>query len=83
MSFVVRGIDIPKDDGFVRGDEIVGEDGVRGIVVSSENNESNLLYVLFNGYRTPQSVAQKYYKKTGKHYDIDKFLDEIKGDGDK
>lgn len=73
----------PIDDGFVRGDEIVGEDGVRGIVVSSKNNESNLLYILFNGYRTPQSVVQKYYKKTGKHYDIDKFLDEIKGEGDK
>lgn len=68
---------------FVRGDVVVDEDGTRGIVVSSENNESNLLYVLFDGYRTPQSVVQKHYKKTGKHYDIDKFLDEIKGDGDK
>lgn len=73
----------PIDDGFVRGDEIVGEDGVRGIVVSSENNESNLLYVLFKGYRVPQSVVRKHYKKTGKHYDIDKFLDEIKGECDK
>lgn len=68
---------------FVRGDVIVDEDGTRGIVVSSENNESNLLYVLFKGYRVPQSVVRKHYKKTGEHYDIDKFLDEIKGEDDK
>ena len=68
----------PIDDGFARGDVVVDdEDGTRGIVVSSENNESNLLYVLFNGYRTPQSVVQKHYKKTGGHYDIDKYLEEI------
>ena len=69
---------------FVRGDVVVDEyDGTRGIVVSSENNESNLLYVLFKGYRVPQSVVRKHYKKTGEHYDIDKFLDEIKGKDDK
>lgn len=68
---------------FVRGDVVVDEDGTRGIVVSSENNESNLLYVLFKGYRVPQSVVRKYYKKTGEHYDIDKILEEIKGDNDK
>jgi len=68
---------------FVRGDVVADEDGTRGIVVSSGNNESNLLYALFKGYRVPQSVVGKYYKKTGKHYDIDKFLDEIKGEGDK
>lgn len=74
----------PIDDGFVRGDVVVDErDGTRGIVVSSKNNESNLLYVLFKGYRVPQSVVRKYYKKTGEHYDIDKFLDEIKGEDDK
>lgn len=74
----------PVDDGFVRGDVVVDErDGTRGIVVSSENNESNLLYVLFKGYRVPQSVVRKHYKKTGEHYDIDKFLDEIKGEDDK
>ena len=68
---------------FVRGDVVVDEDGARGIVVSSENNESNLLYVLFKGYRVPQSVVRKHYKKTGEHYDIDKFLDEIKGESNK
>ena len=68
---------------FVRGDVVVDENGTRGIVVSSENNESNLLYVLFKGYRVPQSVVRKHYKKTGEHYDIDKFLDEIKGDSNK
>lgn len=74
----------PIDDGFVRGDVVVDErDGTRGIVVSSENKESNLLYVLFNEYRVPQSVVRKYYKKTGEHCDIDKFLDEIKGEDDK
>lgn len=68
---------------FVRGDVVVDEDGTRGIVVSSENNESNLLYVLFKGYRVPQSVVRKYYKKTGEHYDIDKWLDEIKEESNK
>lgn len=60
---------------FVRGDEVVGENGIKGIVVSSENDEDSSLYVLFNEYRVPQNVTQKFYKKTGKHYDIDKFLD--------
>lgn len=68
---------------FVRGDEVVDENGIKGIVVSSENDEDSSLYVLFNEYRVPQNVTQKFYKKTGKHYDIDKFLDEIKGDSDK
>lgn len=64
---------------FVRGDEVVDENGIKGIVLSSENDEDSSLYVLFNEYRVPQIVTQRFYKKTGKHYDIDKILDEMKG----
>lgn len=72
-----------KQDKYLMGDEVVDENGVKGIVVSSENDEDSSLYVLFNGCRVPQNVTQKFYKKTGKHYDINKYLDEMKGNNDK
>lgn len=73
----------PIDDGFVRGDVVVDENGTKGIVVSNDNNEDFSLYVLFGDHRIPQNVSKTWYKKTGEHYDIDKFLDEVKGEGSK
>ena len=70
-----------KQDKYLMGDEVVDENGIKGIVVSSENDEDSSLYVLFNGCRVPQNVTQNFYKKTGKHYDINKYLDEMKGTG--
>ena len=67
----------PVDDGFVRGDVVVDENGIKGIVVSSDNDEDSYFYVLYDGCQVPQRVTQRYYKKTGEHYDIDKYLKEI------
>lgn len=67
----------PVDDGFVRGDVVVDENGIKGIVVSSDNDEDYYFYVLYDGCQAPQKVTQRYYKKTGEHYDIDKYLKEI------
>lgn len=67
----------PVDDGFVRGDVVVDENGIKGIVVSSDNDEDSYFYVLYDECQVPQRVTQRYYKKTGEHYDIDKYLKEI------
>ena len=72
-----------KDDKFKFGDEIIDLNGVKGCVVSKDNEGSNMMYALFDGCRVPQYIPQKSYRKTGKHYDIDRILDEIKGDNDK
>lgn len=67
----------PVDDGFVRGDVVVDENGIKGIVVSSDNDEDSYFYVLYDECQVPQRVTQRYYKKTGEHYDIDKYFKEI------
>lgn len=72
-----------KDDKFEFGDEIIDSYGIKGCVVSKDNEEVNTMYALFADYRTPQCITKRNYRKTGKHYDIDKFLEEIKGDDDK
>lgn len=61
------------------GDEVIDKFGVKGIVVSKNNTDRASLYVLFNGYDVPQAVIKIKYKKTGKHYDLDAFMEELKG----
>lgn len=72
-----------KDDKFKFGDEIIDLNGIKGCVISKDNEGSNTMYALFDGCRVPQYIIQSKYRKTGKHYDIDKILEEIKGDNDK
>ena len=72
-----------KDDKFEFGDEIIDSNGVKGCVVSKDNEGSSTMYALFDGCRVPQYIIQSKYRKTGKHYDIDKILEEIKGDNNK
>ncbi len=72
-----------KDDKFELGDEIIDSNGVKGCVVSNDNEGYDTMYALFDGFRVPQYVTQSKYHKTGKRYDIDKILDEIKGEGNK
>lgn len=68
-----------KDDEIEFGDEVIDEDGEKGIVVSKNNTDRASLYVLFNGYDVPQAVIKIKYNKTGKHYDLDAFMEELKG----
>ena len=63
-----------KDDKFEFGDEIIDLNGVKGCVISKDNEEGNTMYALFGGYRVPQCICQRNYRKTGKHYDIEKLL---------
>lgn len=67
-----------QDDKFEFGDEIIDVDGMKGCVVSKNNEEYDTMYVLFNGCRVPQYVIKSYYRKTGRHFDIDKILEEMK-----
>ena len=67
-----------QNDKFEFGDEIIDVDGVKGCVVSKNNEEYDTMYVLFNGCRVPQYVTKSYYRKTGRHFDIDKILEEMK-----
>lgn len=69
-----------KDDKFFEfGDEIIDLNGAKGCVVSKDNEGYDTMYALFDGCRVPQYVTQSNYRKTGKHYDIDKILDKMKG----
>lgn len=72
-----------KDDKFEFGDEIIDSNGVKGCVVSKDNEGYDTMYALFDGCRVPQYITQKKYRKTGKRYDIEKILEEMKGDSDK
>ena len=67
-----------QNDKFEFGDEIIDVDGMKGCVVSKNNEEYDTMYVLFNGCRVPQYVTKSYYRKTGRHFDIDKILEEMK-----
>ena len=67
-----------KDNKFKFGDEIIDSNGVKGCVVSKDNEGSNTMYALFDKYSVPQCVIKSNYRKTGKHYDIDKILEEMK-----
>ena len=68
-----------KDDDEIEfGDEVIDEYGKKGIVVSKYNTVSNELRVLFNEYDVPQIVTKRGYKKTGKYYDLDKYMEELK-----
>lgn len=67
-----------KDDEIEFGDEVIDEDGEKGIVVSKNNTDRASLYVLFNEYDVPQAVIKIKYKKTGKHYDLDAFMEGLK-----
>lgn len=72
-----------QDDKFKFGDEIIDSNGVKGCVISMNNEKSNTMYALFGGYRVPQCIRQKNYRKTGKHYDVDginKLLEEMQHD---
>lgn len=69
-----------KDDDEIEfGDEVIDEDGEKGIVVSKDNTDRNDLYVLLNGYDVPQSISKRTYNKTGKHYDLDSYMEGLKG----
>ncbi len=72
-----------KDDKFEFGDEIIDSNGIKGCVVSKDNEEYDTMYALFDCCRVPQYVIQSNYRKTGKRYDIEKILEEMKGDNDK
>ena len=72
-----------KDDKFEFGDEIIDSNGAKGCVVSKDNEGYDTMYALFDGCRVPQYITQKKYRKTGKRYDIEKILGEMKGDNDK
>ena len=67
-----------KDDKFEFGDEIIDKWGIKGCVVSRDNEESDTMYALFDGYKTPQCITKRNYRKTGKHYDIEKILEEMR-----
>ena len=69
-----------KDDKFEFGDEIIALNGEKGCVVSKDNEECNTMYALFVGYRTPQCITQRNYRKTGKRYDIEKILEDMRHD---
>ncbi len=66
-----------KTDEICFGDEIV-VNGERGVVVSHENEGSAPIWALLNGYRTPQIVDKNNYAKTGRRFDIDKILEEMR-----
>ena len=70
----------PKSVQFEFGDEIVDLYGVKGCVVSKDNEENNTMYALFNSYRTPQCITQRNYRKTGRHFDIASILEAMKND---
>ena len=67
-----------KDDEIEFGDEVVDKYGDKGIVVSKDNTVRDELCVLFNGYDIPQNVFKGTCAKTGKHYDLDAFMEELK-----
>lgn len=69
-----------QDDKFEFGDEIIDSWGVKGCVVSKDNEGFDTMYALFDGCRVPQYVTQSNFHKTGKHYDIEKILEGIKHD---
>ena len=69
-----------KAEKFEFGDEIIDSNGVKGCVVSKDNEEGNTMYALFDGYKTPQCITKRNYRKTGKHYDIEKILEAMKHD---
>lgn len=63
---------MPKDE-ICFGDEIV-VNGERGVVVSHENEGSNAIWALLNGYRTPQ-IVENNYAKTGRHFGIEEIME--------
>ena len=63
-----------QNDKFEFGDEIIGSYGVKGCVISKDNEGLDTMYALFNDYRVPQHVTQSNYRKTGKHYNINEIL---------
>ena len=67
-----------QNNKFEFGDEIIGLNGIKGCVVSKDNEGYNTMYALFDECRVPQDVTQSNYRKTGKHYDIEKILEEMK-----
>ena len=67
-----------KDDEIEYGDEVIDEDGVKGIAVSKNNADRDTLWVLVNRYDVPQTVFKVKFKKTGKHYDLDAFMEGLK-----
>ena len=69
-----------QNDKFEFGDEIIDLNGVKGCVISKDNDGSSTMYALFDGCRVPQYVTQSNYRKTGKHYDIEKILEEMRHD---
>jgi hypothetical protein len=67
-----------QNDKFEFGDEIIDLNGVKGCVVSKDNEGLDTMYALFDGCRVPQYVTQSNYHKTGKHYDIEKILEAMR-----
>lgn len=67
---------MPKDE-ICFGDEIV-VNGERGVVVSHENEGSNAIWALLNGYRTPQIVHKNNYTKTGRRFDMAGIMEAVK-----
>ena len=67
-----------KDSEIEFGDEVIDEDGEKGIVVSKNNAHRKELYVLFNEDDVPQIVSKGKHKKTGKHYVLEKFMEGLK-----
>lgn len=67
---------MPKEE-ICFGDEIV-VNGERGVVVSHENEGSNTIWALLNGYRTPQIVHKNNYTKTGRRFDMAGIMEAVK-----
>ena len=67
-----------NDDKFEFGDEIIDSNGEKGCVVSKGNEEGDTIFALFSGYRTPQCIRRRNYRKTGKHYDIQSILEAMR-----
>lgn len=71
---------IQKDEitvGVHFGDEIV-VNGERGVIVSHENEGSDTIWALLNGYRTPQIVDKNNYTKTGRRFGIEEIMEAMR-----
>ncbi len=67
-----------KGEPFEFGDEIVDKFGIKGCVISRENEGKNTMYALFKEHEVPQCITQTHYHKTGRHFDIEKILEAMK-----
>ena len=62
------------------GDEVTGAEGGKGIITHIREDK---MYILWEDGSAGEFIdAEKWFKKTGRHYDIDSIFEQLKGTDD-